>query len=62
MLDNPHAGQRVRIATEYRDEWPVHNLGGRIGTITGISNVTMVKFDGLTEVLHLPHRFLEAVE
>ena len=62
MLDNPRTGQRVRVAEEYRDEWQVHNLGDRTGEITGVSHFVMVKFEGLSETIHVPHRFLEAVE
>ena len=57
MLDNPYTGQRVRIAPEYRDEWPVHNLGDRVGEIVGISNVVMVRFG--IEIVHLSVRVLE---
>lgn len=62
MLDNPHTGQTVRIAEEYRDEWPVHAIGDRIGKIQGIGNFITVKFDGQPETIHVPARFLEAVE
>lgn len=62
MLDNPHTGQRVRVTEEYRDEWPVHMLGDRVGQIIGIGNFVAVKFDGRTDTIHVPHRFLEAVE
>lgn len=60
MLDNPHTGQRVRIAMEYRDEWPVHLIGDRTGEIQGVGNFVIVKFGETT--IHVPHRFLEAVE
>lgn len=59
MLDNPHTGQRVRVALEYRDEWPVHAIGDRSGEIMGVGNFVVVRFDGLTDAIHVPHRFLE---
>jgi hypothetical protein len=62
MLDNPHAGQRVRVAVEYRDEWPVHAIGDRIGKIQGVGNFITVKFEGMDNTVHVPHRFLEGVE
>jgi hypothetical protein len=62
MLSNPHVGQHVRIAEEYRDEWPVHQIGDLIGEIIGIGNYVMVKFDGWGDTIHVPHRYLEAVE
>ena len=62
MLDNPHTGQRVRIAEEYRDEWPVHMLDDRVGEITGIGNFVSVKFDGVPETVHVPHRYFEPEE
>lgn len=62
MLDNPHTGQRVRISPEYQDEWPVHMIGNRVGEIQGVGNFVVVRFDGSTETIHVPHRFLEAVE
>lgn len=59
MLNNPHTGQKVRIAVEYRDEFPVHDLGDREGVIRGIGNFVTVQFEeGRT--MHLPAKFLEA--
>jgi hypothetical protein len=62
MLDNPHVGQRVRIGAEYRDEWPVQNIGDRPGQIMGVGSSLAVEFDGLLHLVYVPARFLEAVE
>ena len=61
MLDNPHTGQKVRVAVEYRDEWPVHGIGDRVGEILGIGNFVIVRFEGIGQ-LNLHARFLEAAE
>lgn len=62
MLDNPHTGQRVRVAEQYRDEWPVHGIGDRTGEIVGIGNFVVVKFDDRQGQIHVPAKFLEVVE
>jgi hypothetical protein len=59
MLNNPRVGQRVRVAEEYRDEWPVQDLAHIDGEIAGIGNWPMVRFRNTT--VHVPAKFLELI-
>lgn len=61
MLNNPHTGQRVQIAPEFRDVWPVHRIGDRPGKVVGIGNTVVVVFDGIAGQMNLSAKYLEAL-
>jgi hypothetical protein len=62
MLVDPRVGQRVRVKVEYRDEFPVYDIGHLEGVIAGIGNWPMVNFKGRDGVIHVPNKFLELID
>lgn len=60
MIDNPHTGQKVRIAKEYRDDWLVRDVQNLTGEIAGIGNVAVVRFPKKT--VHIPVHYLEPAD